>query len=1661
MKTKLFTLFFALMASINLWAIGRNDGSTIANAIDYDWDNGVQQSSGTKWYHLDLAPLYYGADSLRFYITNPSNTEAVNVVCKTSILLQDVGVTFMDSIIQTLAPQTTYDGWMLRRELFVTEQIIEIFFTVSTTGAVKLSWQALYPSGDSCEDPLHGGCQEAGTKWHILESPDMEEREYVDSLVIHFENTDANYNYNDISNTISLSFRADCESPEFYSQTFTIEPYDENTIAFSAEMLAALGWPNMVLSCTSSSPCCVFYGYHTTVPPTPGESCDNTLDITWEPVEQQADMERWYLFNTHDGTFNPIIPDTCDMRFVITNTSDETANVNADVYFDCREEERISQKSYMLEPYGSEYLDIDRGFLERFGWPSMIYNVTSDQNISIKAELIPDSIRPPLIPCDYTIWYNENIYLDNGDSYYWQEADTVIYNSGTYQHTFTTNLGCDSIVTLNITFGCPFSGDCGNNLVWTLSCDSVLTISGTGAMWDYSYNSAPWYFSRTSIISVIISEGVTSIGYCSFQGCHSLTSVVIPNSVTNIGNYAFANCRSLTSVEIPNRVTKIGRFAFQDCRSLTSVEIPNNVTSISDFAFADCTNLTSVTIPNSVISIKSGAFESCSSLTSVEIPNSVTSIGHYAFNWCTSLISIEIPNSVISIGDGVFATGYNLSSINVDATNPNYCSENGVLFNKDKSALVQYPGGKQGAYIIPGSVTSIKKNALSGCRSLTSVVIPNSVTNIEPCAFSECSDLMSITNYADTPQPIVTDVYRSVDISSCTLYVPAGSVAAYQAADVWKEFGNILPIEGSEEPGNLCDAPTELRVANMYNNNAGTVSLSWNGTAASYEVKAYSYELDQWYGPKIVNGTQTSFNNMPFGLTDFYVRAICGENEYSSEAIATKLLYYSDLMAVDYLDLDNAICYVNNSTPTDTRTFNDFRQVPAVNYGPSDINSRHTIHYDRNETDLRTGGMAKTVPDGELASVRLGNWDSGAQAERIEFSFTIDTLTSPVLLLKYLPIFEAPEHDASANPRIKVDLLINGQSLGRGYQLDINANDVYTGSQLKPSAWADGWHITSASVAQTAGDIVWKEWTTVGFNLRSPMYQGRTITVRITTFDCTFSAHCGYVYFTIRGSNGQFKGMKCGQINPELEAPDGFNYRWMYASNEQYRRPNGSVPEQYILSRDQIYNAGMQDDSLYVVDCMFAQDSSRFFSLYATPLAAEPIAQMNEPQIARNEQDGSYTVLFDASLSQVQEIDHVIGDTLVSRNSNIDSYEWNIAGIPNGWSDEVSPTFTFPGDGTYEVTLRVTSGGCESMLHYNLQLQPETPEPCLIASGTCGANLTWELSCDSVLTISGTGAMVDNPSWSPYVSLIKAVIIPEGLTIIGRNAFAECVNLESAHIPESVTAIGPAAFYNCSALTSINMPDSVRMLGHKAFVGCESLTEPVYNAHIFGFMPRNYCGAYSIPEGIVSVAAYAFCGIASATCSGLTEITIPSSVKRLGVEAFGLLFLRKITCLAVTPPTCDSTTFEWYLEETGITVKVDRSIPVYVPAESVDAYKAADVWKEFFNILPIGGTIEPQDSIYDVVYLDQAGLQIETEPIILHLPVAPEIEGFTFLKWQVVAGDLENGIYIQAVYTANESTNAPEVYTNPANKAQKLIRNGKVYILTDDKVYSISGQKVK
>ena len=169
------------------------------------------------------------------------------------------------------------------------------------------------------------------------------------------------------------------------------------------------------------------------------------------------------------------------------------------------------------------------------------------------------------------------------------------------------------------------SGTFGNGGSWTLDSDGKLTVKGTGSI---SVND---FKSNKSIKSVVIENGITTIGGSVFCGCSSLTSVTIPNSVRFIGSNAFEDCSSLTTFTIPNSITSIYTATFKGCSSLTSVTIPNSITSIGNDAFNGCSSLTSVDIPNSVESIGIRAFHSCTGLTSISIPSSVKEIGQEAF----------------------------------------------------------------------------------------------------------------------------------------------------------------------------------------------------------------------------------------------------------------------------------------------------------------------------------------------------------------------------------------------------------------------------------------------------------------------------------------------------------------------------------------------------------------------------------------------------------------------------------------------------------------------------------------------------------------------------------------------------------------------------------------------------------------------------------------------------------------------------------------------------------------------------------------------------------------------------------------------------------------------------------------------------------------------
>ncbi|MBQ8136991.1 MAG: leucine-rich repeat protein, partial [Clostridia bacterium] len=289
--------------------------------------------------------------------------------------------------------------------------------------------------------------------------------------------------------------------------------------------------------------------------------------------------------------------------------------------------------------------------------------------------------------------------------------------------------------------------------------NGVLTISGDGPM-PYP---VPWYTEHSSIMKVVIEDGLTSICRYAFFDCSNLTSVTIPESMTSIGDSAFANCSSLSSVTIPKSVTHIGDNAFNNCRALTDVVIPGNVMSIGNSAFVNCWSLTTVSFENGVTSIGNDAFYNCKSLKSVTIPESITSIGSAAFSNCAllttvigpfdvpmkeyyyggycGLMKVSLPSSIEKVGVLAFEGSGLHQLVPPDFRLPERYDGNEVFIEPEAFA------GIGASYVfIPYSVSQIPSRAFAGCKNLHFVLIECYSCIIADDAFEGCQDLTIISD---------------------------------------------------------------------------------------------------------------------------------------------------------------------------------------------------------------------------------------------------------------------------------------------------------------------------------------------------------------------------------------------------------------------------------------------------------------------------------------------------------------------------------------------------------------------------------------------------------------------------------------------------------------------------------------------------------------------------------------------------------------------------------------------------------------------------------------------------------------------------------------------------------------------------------------------------
>jgi hypothetical protein len=346
---------------------------------------------------------------------------------------------------------------------------------------------------------------------------------------------------------------------------------------------------------------------------------------------------------------------------------------------------------------------------------------------------------------------------------------------------------------------------------------------------------------------------VTDIANNVFRNNAKITSVTLPNTLTRIGNSAFAGCTNLSTVILGAGITTIGDYAFEGCVNLSSITLGAKLTNFPANAFQGTSlvqinvdegntvysslngvlynkNRTSLicypagktdqafTVPNNVISIADNAFYG-SKLKSVSLPESLKNIGVWSFGECANLSTITIPKNVDNIQVNSFNLCTGLTHFEVAAENTVFSSSDGVLYNKNKTAIFRYPPNKSNtSFTIPATVTAIFSYAFRDCLNLTSLFVSNNTATIGKGAFSwskiksitlskkinfidlyvfaGCSNLTDLTVYWNTPSEVSIaeaewlwdDVFYEVDKSAVTLHVPPGTKAAYQISDVWKGF---------------------------------------------------------------------------------------------------------------------------------------------------------------------------------------------------------------------------------------------------------------------------------------------------------------------------------------------------------------------------------------------------------------------------------------------------------------------------------------------------------------------------------------------------------------------------------------------------------------------------------------------------------------------------------------------------------------------------------------------------------------------------------------------------------------------------------------------------------------------------------------------------------
>lgn len=456
-----------------------------------------------------------------------------------------------------------------------------------------------------------------------------------------------------------------------------------------------------------------------------------------------------------------------------------------------------------------------------------------------------------------------------------------------------------------------------------------------------------------------------------------------------------------------------------------------------------------------------------------------------------------------------------------------------------------------------------------------------------------------------------------------------------------------------------CAPPTSLDVVAS----CDTTTVTWTGTSEFYQVGYRRVGDNNWRTHSGLTAPlgqgKLYLEGLVEGMYDFRVRSICATDTSVYTYKSSVVLFCPEAHCINYVNLHDT----TGAVTCTYGTIGNRQSYGVIDYGSDDVASRHTVNWDIDAYDARTNNRLPLIPQGELASVRLGNWNTGAETESVIYRYQVDS-TYAILLLKYAVVLEDPSHSRNEQPRFTLSIQ------------DANGNEVDAtcGSADFRAGRGSGnkgeWHYEQ--------NLSWKEWTTYGVDLTP--YIGQTLTIRVSTYDCTLHGHYGYGYFCLGCAAAKIEGVSCGDdAKMTAQAPDGFKYAWSPISNLDS-----------IVSTTRLLEVDAADTSTYRCRLTYMEQQECHFDLYSSVFPRFPIAEFAykyQPSNCENR------VTFN-------NLSHIMvkyeGDTTGTHHYNepCDDFEW----VVNGERfSENNPVYIFPNEGGhFPVTLfsSIADGKC-------------------------------------------------------------------------------------------------------------------------------------------------------------------------------------------------------------------------------------------------------------------------------------------------------------------------------------------------------------------------------